>query len=560
MKIRLMKQALLLLIFLMSVSFSKGQYFNNRPVYITDTISAIAVDTAFHPSRYKPALPVPDAMQSVDPDKNDILSLETNKLFQDNKSFDKMWAACNQSDFETALRYIDKMNGKDMTPDQAGVLTDWKLYCLRKLNKFDDIVAMFSNGNLNLYYPANYAWIGYAFALKDRCIEAGVNYEKARILTASKVDKAFLYSAGLCSFNLGNYDKAGEYLDKYIAVGGNDTSAFYYAGAIYFMQGKYNKAAENLKKYTDKGGVYEGAYYYLGIADFNIANYEKSAAFFDIYVQVGGKDAEALYYMGLANFNLKNYEASVSCMNRYFAKNGKNMTGALYAAYSSVLQYYSGKNIAGKPDDAVKYYTKYFAYLDATKNSTRPWLYINRAKARMYKQDYAGAISDCDLQIKYTPNVQLAYEMKADCYERMKNISGAIDATEAAMKVFHENGWLYALHARYKALNASYGEALQDIDRALALDGGNGKIHGFKGYILMKQNKYAEALPLFNNAVKLDEAPDASTWYYRGMVKEQLKDIPGACNDWNKAIEIKVIADPSLSLADVEKMKATWCK
>jgi Flp pilus assembly protein TadD len=55
--------------------------------------------------------------------------------------------------------------------------------------------------------------------------------------------------------------------------------------------------------------------------------------------------------------------------------------------------------------------------------------------------------------------------------------------------------------------------------------------------VKFKKEDYKGALEAANKAIKLD--PNyASAYVNRGMIKEMLRDMQGACEDWSKAREL----------------------
>jgi len=79
--------------------------------------------------------------------------------------------------------------------------------------------------------------------------------------------------------------------------------------------------------------------------------------------------------------------------------------------------------------------------------------------------------------------------------------------------------------------------ALNQLDRALALDPANGSALARRGMVKTELKDTDEALQDFNQAIKLD--PDNFSAYLgRGLLHRQLKDTEGSLADLNQAIKL----------------------
>ena len=82
-----------------------------------------------------------------------------------------------------------------------------------------------------------------------------------------------------------------------------------------------------------------------------------------------------------------------------------------------------------------------------------------------------------------------------------------------------------------------YTEALEDFNKAAALDPYSPDIFNYRGMTKYYMNDYPGALIDFNKAIELQ--PDyAEAYNLRGIVKGELNDDKGACADWEKSYEL----------------------
>ncbi len=79
--------------------------------------------------------------------------------------------------------------------------------------------------------------------------------------------------------------------------------------------------------------------------------------------------------------------------------------------------------------------------------------------------------------------------------------------------------------------------ALDDFDIAINLESGFAEASLNKSSILASQNDIDPALALLDMAIV--ENPDVSLLYLnRGLIRELKGNLSGACEDWNRALEL----------------------
>lgn len=82
----------------------------------------------------------------------------------------------------------------------------------------------------------------------------------------------------------------------------------------------------------------------------------------------------------------------------------------------------------------------------------------------------------------------------------------------------------------------NYKEAIVLFDKAIELDKGDQELYAHRGQAKHYLNRYHEAILDYNIAIKLE--PDYSEIYHlRGLAKAELKDMNGACEDWETSYE-----------------------
>lgn len=82
----------------------------------------------------------------------------------------------------------------------------------------------------------------------------------------------------------------------------------------------------------------------------------------------------------------------------------------------------------------------------------------------------------------------------------------------------------------------NYKKAIELFDKAIVLDNGDQELYAHRGQAKHYLGLYKEAIIDYNKAIQIE--PDyAEVYHLRGLAKAELKDMNGACEDWEKSYE-----------------------
>ncbi len=82
----------------------------------------------------------------------------------------------------------------------------------------------------------------------------------------------------------------------------------------------------------------------------------------------------------------------------------------------------------------------------------------------------------------------------------------------------------------------NYKKAIELFDKAIVLDNGDQELYAHRGQAKHYLGLYQEAILDYNKAIQIE--PDyAEVYHLRGLAKAELKDMNGACEDWEKSYE-----------------------
>ena len=206
--------------------------------------------------------------------KANLATFQLGKFFYRNK------------DNKSAVKYLDQVNAKNLTPDEASEFYFIKGYCLFKTDKFDDAKNAFNaiKEQPGKYYDASNYYYGYVTYRQNNYDEALAHFNRinksktfgplsqvyvAQILFARKQYAEVVSFAdtirskeiitdvsgivGQSYFNIGNYAKSVPFLEKFNMSSpvGKKKQDIYRLGYAYLKSLQYEKAIEQFTQITD---------------------------------------------------------------------------------------------------------------------------------------------------------------------------------------------------------------------------------------------------------------------------------------------------------------------
>lgn len=132
-----------------------------------------------------------------------------------------------------------------------------------------------------------------------------------------------------------------------------------------------------------------------------------------------------------------------------------------------------------------------------------------------------------------------AYINLAGVYRDGNKLDDALSEYNQALRLEPNN--VLALNNRGYVyfLQGKYAEAEADFKAAIAQDGSYSYAFNNLASVYIKQERYKEAIESAGKAIQL--SPEYGYAYLnRGIAREMVRDIPGACSDWEKAENMHV--------------------
>ena len=172
--------------------------------------------------------------------------------------------------------------------------------------------------------------------------------------------------------------------------------------------------------------------------------------------------------------------------------------------------------------------------------------YYNRGVNKGNSRDYYGAISDFRKSIEIEPNNPKSYASICGMKVQIGMNEEAVDHCYTALKVSKSNQ--FSLSTKNRAMTYSnicgaklnlqeYTQTIKVCGQALDIDAQNANAYYNRGSAKVALNNSYGAIFDFNKAIDIDKTSHYVMYFYinRGIAKQNLGDMKGACADWREA-------------------------
>jgi|GEM_PF-3708572 len=151
--------------------------------------------------------------------------------------------------------------------------------------------------------------------------------------------------------------------------------------------------------------------------------------------------------------------------------------------------------------------------------------------------DYALSFAEADKAVKTDPNCASGYyaRARAGAYLDPTDLEQVQQDAERAIALEYDEDDVYEISAGAALARKDYPLCLQRAEQLLARNPKNGKGYNRKGLALFYLQRFAEAVPCFDQSLKYDFSPHDLHW--RGHTKTFTGDIEGAVDDYGAALE-----------------------
>ena len=162
--------------------------------------------------------------------------------------------------------------------------------------------------------------------------------------------------------------------------------------------------------------------------------------------------------------------------------------------------------------------------------------YFNRAYKKAEKGDHYGAISDYTKAIEIDPYDESAYYNRGISKRKLKDYYGAISDYTKAININPQYAKAYYNRAWNKAKLKDYYGSISDYTKAIEINPQKTEAYNNISFIKRQKEINDNYGSIFYATKALEINPNHSNAYLnRGVAKQNIGDIEGACADWRKA-------------------------
>jgi tetratricopeptide (TPR) repeat protein len=316
---------------------------------------------------------------------------------------------------------------------------------------------------------------------------------------SSDLQEGGLSAEALSLYNLA-LEKAGEsktdsavfYFTEAIAAEPNFAKAYYNRGSAFLLLGNYSGALLDIDQY-------------LNIVDTASTGYIIRAQILDELERT--EDAMQAYRMAISKGD------------------GLDVAHLALGNYSLNNQSY---------EEAIDHFTAYLRYHPSNANVLH-----DRGSAYQQMDELKSAERDYRQATLVDPQLSTAYANLGTVLRKKERYSEAVDAYSDALSIDPEDPMFLNNRGYAHFLNEDYPNAASDFEKAIEIDPDYAFAHNNLASVLIKQEKFQEAVDAADRAIQID--PEYGFAYLnRGIAREMVRDLNGACSDWEKAEMLRI--------------------
>jgi tetratricopeptide (TPR) repeat protein len=190
---------------------------------------------------------------------------------------------------------------------------------------------------------------------------------------------------------------------------------------------------------------------------------------------------------------------------------------------------------SGKYQEAIQQYD-----LAIKKDSSNPWLYFKRGKAKYIYYDRDGSIKDISGAIAEMPDSSFLYYWRGlaflSPYRPNDNMNALLDFDHALSLKPHDPK-LYKARGQANYELRNYHEAVRDFSKSIEMDSSDGECWLNRGHSRLKLLAYDDAIADYSKAIAL-QSDDPDRYIARGNARFKTSDFFGAVVDYSSAIQL----------------------
>ena len=376
------------------------------------------------------------------------------------------------------------------------------------LKNINEALNIIEQGNadskhlIDLYYAAglcNFQLKNYENALE--------NFQKS--LTLDKQKNYLVYNnIGRCHDKLKNYEKAIEFFSKSFAYSNNKYYiALYNHGlSLYEIKHKKFEAYQIFESIiTDYNEEFGPAYFSLGKYYSDINDRKNAIEYFDKAIKYDPNNLESYLLKGNCFNRLKRYSESIDCFDTIISQNPEFKFGLAYYNKANSLKELN------RLEDAIQCYQQAILYLGDKKDGD---YYYNLGLCQYKVNKFDNALESLNKSIEIKPKWE-NYFLKGMCLYKKKSKVEAIESFNKSAELNDNFCDIYYKKAQIFYEQGKFADAEGNIDKAIKIFDSKFKnmslekislsdLHYLKGIILRKLKKYDQGLVELKKALDME--------------------------------------------------------
>jgi tetratricopeptide (TPR) repeat protein len=321
-------------------------------------------------------------------------------------------------------------------------------------------------------------------------------------------------------------------------------------GDAYLAKGDIAQAAADYDKALSIDATWTPAYVGRGAVYRLRKEFDAALASYAEALRLNPRRVDAYEGRGLVYMQKKNWDAALEAFDRAIA------------VYPNYIRGFANRGtIFIEKEDwdrAIESYTKYIGF-----DTKRPYAYSGRARAYMEKSDFDNALSDMKIAINLSPDNADLIKQEGFIYSLRGNIDEAIRDLSRAIELSHDaaNDWmLLKMRASSYGEKKQYGNAIADIDAAIAANPQNYRLYADRGYYRFAKGDIDLAISDDEKALTLNPK-DANTYSNLGYAYRDKKEWDRSLNAFEAAMKLdSSLAAIYAGMADVYKARGDLVK
>jgi tetratricopeptide (TPR) repeat protein len=317
-----------------------------------------------------------------------------------------------------------------------------------------------------------------------------ITVASSQVTFSEKRQRDRTYFEGISRILRQEYELASSSFTDCIGIDSSYAPAYLQRGRILIEWGALEGALKDLDRALECDPSLGEACFYKGIILFGMDTTGTDGILFDQALSKGFEDPWAYYYRGLIRIREGDGEAAISDFSK-----------AINLKPDFALAFHERAGVKRRMGDLQGSHFDYRMALEF--EPVFPLAYTNLGSVKILLGDYAGATEEFTHALEQDPELAMAWNNRGYAYFFLDDLESA----------------------------------LSDFNAAIALDRGVSEASLNKSTLLAMQNKVEPALILLDEAI-MGNPGSALLYLNRGLIRELMGDLKGACEDWGRANEL----------------------